>query len=216
MTPTPLRDLFQNNLQGDQELPAKQKQVLKAALDLFAAQGFENTTTKQIATLANVSEGTVYKRFKTKDQLLTAVLKPIINDVTPQMASEFKQVLTKRQFDSISDLIITIGQDRLQFVFDNQKELRILLGEILKKTERVKEFSQLLTTSIIPAVYNQFDQLKAHHKLVDWDNERIFQYIVSIILSYVTQIVMFSAQLDLTQILSDTAEFFERGLAPIE
>lgn len=214
MPPTPLRDLFQNNLQDDQELPAKQKQVLQAALDLFAAQGFDNTTTKQIATLANVSEGTVYKRFKTKEQLLTAVLKPIITDVTPQMASEFEQVLTKRQFDSISDLIITIGKDRLQFVWDNQKELRILLGEILKQTKPVKEFTQLITTTIVPAVYHQFDQLKERNKLINWDNERIFQYIISVLLGYGARIVIFSSPIELEQTLTETAEFFERGLAP--
>lgn len=214
MDTTSFRELFQDNLAHDTELPTKQKQVLQAALDLFAAQGFANTTTKQIAAAAEVSEGTVYKRFKTKDQLLAAVLRPLVFDAAPQAASEFQTVLTARPFDSISDLVTTVAQDRFQFVIDNQKEIRIIFGELLKEEGPIKDFFNLVSTSLFPAIYSQFDQLKERHKLVSWDNDRILHYLVSVLLGYGARTILLQEKLDVTQIVTEIAAFFERGLAP--
>ncbi len=44
--------------------------ILTAALELFAAGGYEKTTVAQIAAAAGVTEMTFYRHFGTKDQLL--------------------------------------------------------------------------------------------------------------------------------------------------
>ena len=214
MDATPIRNLFQDNLSQDQKLSEKQKQVLKAALDLFAAQGFANTTTKQIASLANVSEGTVYKRFKTKEQLLAAVLQPLINESAPQAASEFQRILTERPFANITDLVTTIARDRFKFIVDPQKEIRIIISEILRQDGPLHDFLQLLQVSIFPPLYEQFDQLKLHNKIVNWDNNRILHYIFSIILGYGARIVIMHEKINADKVITELAEFLERGLAP--
>lgn len=43
--------------------------ILEAARELFAAQGYENTPTAQIAETANVSEGALFHQFPTKRDL---------------------------------------------------------------------------------------------------------------------------------------------------
>lgn len=43
--------------------------ILNAARELFAAQGYENTPTAQIAETANVSEGALFHQFPTKRDL---------------------------------------------------------------------------------------------------------------------------------------------------
>ncbi len=49
------------------------KRILKAALHLFAAKGFAATTTKDLATAANVSEGTLFRYFTHKKAILVEV-----------------------------------------------------------------------------------------------------------------------------------------------
>lgn len=46
--------------------------IRDAAIALFAAQGYARTTTKEIAQAAGVSEGTIFKYFPTKRDLLLA------------------------------------------------------------------------------------------------------------------------------------------------
>ncbi len=53
---------------------ARQKQILKTALKLFAAQGFDATSTRQIAKEAGIAEGLIFHYFPTKASLLTAIL----------------------------------------------------------------------------------------------------------------------------------------------
>jgi AcrR family transcriptional regulator len=47
---------------------------LKTALKLFAAHGFDGTSTRQIAKEAGIAEGLIFHYFPTKASLLTAIL----------------------------------------------------------------------------------------------------------------------------------------------
>ncbi len=48
----------------------KQKQIIRAAYDLFLKQGVKNTTMQMIAKSANVSQVTIYNYYESKDNVL--------------------------------------------------------------------------------------------------------------------------------------------------
>src|SRR5215218_10794469 len=52
----------------------RREQILETALRLFAAQGFDGTSTRQIAKEVGVAEGLIFHYFPTKASLLTAIL----------------------------------------------------------------------------------------------------------------------------------------------
>lgn len=213
MHTTPIKDLFQSNLQNNSELPTKQKQVLKAALELFAAQGVDNTSTKQIAQLANVSEGTVYKRFKTKEQLFTAVLHPIIA-IIPQVAQEFRQVLINTEFTNLTDLLQTITLDRFDFAQANQQELRVIIRESLNQQELVLTIMTNVKREVLPTLYQQFDQLKEQHQLIAWDNDRIFSYMLSTLIGGLVPTILLNQPRNNKVVAAQLIEFLNRGLTP--
>lgn len=72
-----LNEVYADTLKKMENLTEKQKKVLQASLELFASQGFEATTSQQIAKRAGVSVGSVYHTFPTKQAILVAVLAPI-------------------------------------------------------------------------------------------------------------------------------------------
>ena len=53
---------------------ARREQILKTALKLFAAQGFDATSTRQIAREVGIAEGLIFHYFATKASLLAAIL----------------------------------------------------------------------------------------------------------------------------------------------
>ncbi|MBI9034825.1 MAG: helix-turn-helix transcriptional regulator [Bacteroidales bacterium] len=53
----------------------KQERILKAALHLFAREGYNATSTSKVAKLAGVSEGLIFRHFCNKEGLLNAILK---------------------------------------------------------------------------------------------------------------------------------------------
>ncbi|MEQ9186802.1 MAG: helix-turn-helix domain-containing protein [Cryomorphaceae bacterium] len=52
----------------------KQQNILNAALKLFAQEGYASTSTSKVAQEAGVSEGLIFRHFKSKEGLLHAVL----------------------------------------------------------------------------------------------------------------------------------------------
>ena len=46
------------------------QRLIRAALELFTTRGYHDTTTAQIAKKAGIAEGTIYKHFASKQQLL--------------------------------------------------------------------------------------------------------------------------------------------------
>src|SRR5262245_8447491 len=48
--------------------------ILAAAMELFAQKGFRGTTTRDLATQAEVNEAIIFRHFKTKEELYNAIL----------------------------------------------------------------------------------------------------------------------------------------------
>ena len=67
----------------DSTVPTRER-ILNAALDLFATQGFEATSTAQIERAAGLSprSGALYKHFRSKDQLLEVALAQRMQEIT--------------------------------------------------------------------------------------------------------------------------------------
>jgi AcrR family transcriptional regulator len=59
---------------------ARREQILKTALGLFAAQGFDATSTRQIAIEAGIAEGLIFHYFPTKASLLSAILEDRVQE----------------------------------------------------------------------------------------------------------------------------------------
>lgn len=78
----------------------KQENILRAALELFAKEGFNATSTSKVAKHAGVSEGLIFRHFGNKEGLLQAILtegenklKDLLVDIV--MESEPKEVVRK-------------------------------------------------------------------------------------------------------------------------
>lgn len=63
--------LQRSTLTSDQKI---QRRILEAAERLFAAQGYERTTTKQLAEVSGIAEGTLFRHFESKKSILAAVI----------------------------------------------------------------------------------------------------------------------------------------------
>lgn len=57
------------------------QRVLEAALDLFATRGFDGTSLQEIADRLGVTKAAVYYHFRTKDELLLAMVRPALDEL---------------------------------------------------------------------------------------------------------------------------------------
>ena len=61
----------------------RREQILEAATQLFARQGFQGTTTKQISDHTGVNEALIFRHFASKDELYWAVIERKIKAAAP-------------------------------------------------------------------------------------------------------------------------------------
>src|SRR5271156_1250658 len=62
-----------------QSVEATRERILAVALELIAEKGFAATSTREISERLGFSKAALYYHFRTKDQLLSALLKPSID-----------------------------------------------------------------------------------------------------------------------------------------
>lgn len=131
----------------------KKQLIMEKALELFARQGFEATTVQQITDYCGISKGAFYLSFKSKDELILALIDhfmmQFISDIDHvvrsaedeqllyefyysiyesfQKHSDFAKILMKEQTHSLNEELIT----KLHY-FD-----RLLDGAILSIIERL-------------------------------------------------------------------------------
>ncbi|MFH1983915.1 MAG: TetR/AcrR family transcriptional regulator [Pseudomonadota bacterium] len=77
-------------------MAGKKLEILHAATILFAQKGYNETSIAELARITGVAEGTIFYHFKTKIDLLLAILE----DVKENIIREFDQYMASQQFSS--------------------------------------------------------------------------------------------------------------------
>lgn len=71
----------------ERRIAARQQQILDAAAYVFSREGYERATTRHIAEVADVSEGTLYNYFNSKRDLLIGIAKAYADEVAADIAN---------------------------------------------------------------------------------------------------------------------------------
>lgn len=110
---------------NNKDMPVGKKKVLAAALELFSNKGFHATTTAKIAQLAGVSEGTIYKYFPSKNELLKQLLTPLFLKIKNNF------FIKVQNYHNLTELVSFFVEDRVQFVINNFSLFQLFIQEIL-------------------------------------------------------------------------------------
>ncbi|PLR96553.1 TetR/AcrR family transcriptional regulator [Bacillus sp. T33-2] len=121
-----LSELFEE----DEELTDKQKKVMIAAIEIFAEKGYSATSTSEIAKKAGVAEGTIFRHYKTKKDLLISIVSPVmVKFVAPFIIKDLNKVLD-REYKHFEDFLTAMLENRREFLVRNLSIVKILIQEI--------------------------------------------------------------------------------------
>lgn len=99
------------------------ERIVAAATELFAAQGYDGTTTAAIARRAGIAEGTIYRHFNSKKELFIACVKPVVEE-------SFRRGLDGAQEGAdLRRIIRTFLESRLQMFASHPDAFNILFTE---------------------------------------------------------------------------------------
>ena len=122
------------DLMAEGDMPPGKKKTLEAAIILFGKKGYNGTSTLEIAKAAGVSQATVFKYFRTKEDLLISIIAPIL----PRLFSNFLGRVKNINTITVKEIIHYIVRDRFRFMKENKDIIKIIFSEILTN-EQLKQ-----------------------------------------------------------------------------
>lgn len=168
----------------EEELTEKQKKIIVSAIESFAEKGYSATSTSEIAKKAGVAEGTIFRHYKTKKDLLLAIVAPVMAKfVAPFIIKDLKKVLDK-DYEHFEDFLKAIMENRREFLIKNLPTIKILLQEIPFHPE----LKDLFKDHIALKVYERFEKIVEHYKangqIIDIPAYSVFRMSLSTIFGY--------------------------------
>ena len=185
-----LNEVYADTLKKMENLTEKQKKVLQASLELFASQGFEATTSQQIAKRAGVSVGSVYHTFPTKQAILVAVLAPIFEGTMDTVANQFNDNIFGKGFESVEELVKVTIADRFYFADKNINVIRLMLGQMLVNSVFVEDLKKFFEQQAKQLVLPTIVRLQAEQKIKNLPIEKILQILFYPLATYIGKRVL--------------------------
>ena len=187
-------------------LSDKQKRVLIASLTLFSEIGFEKTTSLDIARRAEVSEGTVFSYFKTKEGILNTLLLLFFDQVIPETIELFTDQKVLCNDESVIVFFRSMIEDRLNFLINNRDIIKILFSRCLIDSSWFEKTESIVQNNIVTPLNPILDNYKVKGELVNWPNERIIRNIISLMLSYAVPSILNSKAIDVGKVSDEMIE----------
>lgn len=111
------------------DYPQGKKKIMRSAVDLISTKGYDGTSTLNIADHAGLSQATLFKYFKTKVDLLTAILHPVVPGL---FGSFFEELLT---FETTEEKVHYFVHNRMSYLKKNHALIKIIFHEIFSNNK---------------------------------------------------------------------------------
>lgn len=111
------------------DYPQGKKKIMRSAVDLMSTKGYNGTSTLHIAEHAGLSQATLFKYFKTKVDLLTAILHPVVPGL---FGSFFDELLT---FETTEEKVHYLVHNRMNYLKKNRALMKIILHEMFSNNK---------------------------------------------------------------------------------
>ncbi|GAX05737.1 TetR family transcriptional regulator [Secundilactobacillus pentosiphilus] len=139
---------------AEQEMPKGKRAAMLSALELFSKQGYDGTSTMAIAKHAGISQATIFKYFKTKNDLLAAILKPMINHLLPEYREDFLAEIPAMA--TLQETVHFLVRDRYEFLIKNREVALIFLTQVMTNADTRAMFQKFMAETapmFINAIY---------------------------------------------------------------
>lgn len=157
----------------------KHRRILDAALQMFAEQGYAGTSTNEIAKKAGVSEAAIFRHYKTKKDLLLAVVAPALRAVAPTIIADIKAVLGRRYAD-LESFVAAMVRDRVGFVRRHRRVLKIAVQELPFHPEMRAVIEEVFLRELFPVASETIADLQARGQLMQLPPEIVMRTVISL------------------------------------
>lgn len=143
----------------EEEISKRQWAILDAATKIFAEKGYAGSRTSDIAKEANIAEGTVFRYFKTKKDLLVGLLMPlVVKFFSPLMLKSVEKIMNNEKNESIDKVLKNIMMDRMTLIKRNTPLVKTVMIESIYHPELLEPLQKELLPKFLPILDSFFKE----------------------------------------------------------
>ena len=173
----------------EREYLAHREEILSAAEKVFAAKGFFPTTMSDIAREAEFGTGTLYKYFKSKEDLYFTLIDEKVEEINRLVRAELSQKISavqritkvlELQFeftDRNRDFFRIYISERSRFEWTVKDELGKGLHE--KMVTYINSLAEVMKQGIKEGEFRSLEPVDLAHALVGIVNSFVFEWLIS-------------------------------------
>ncbi|MFD1735086.1 TetR/AcrR family transcriptional regulator [Bacillus salitolerans] len=178
-----IQDLLHASGEDEIKFSEKQLKIIEAAAVTFAEKGFAATSTSEIAKKAGVAEGTIFRHYKTKKDLLFSIVRPTIERLlAPHLAKSFAKDVFTVQYESYEDFLRKLAKNRYEFLNKHFPILKIFLQEIAFHEELREPYMRLFQQHIYPNFEKTIIHFQQKKEIIDWPPKDVMRLTITSLL----------------------------------
>ena len=175
-----LLDEMAKILEKSNKQTVKQKKIIEVAITSFAEKGYSNTSTSEIAKKAGVAEGTIFKHYGTKENLLLSIMVPFLKDFFPAMVDELIGELMNDKY-SFEEFLRALVTNRSAFLSENREIFQVFIKEMFYKEELRNELLPNVLEIGSNHLIKVIEVFKQRGEIKDISNEVILKMLITVI-----------------------------------
>lgn len=195
----------------------RQMRILEAAVDMFGEKGYASTSTNEIAKRAGVAEGTIFRYYKTKKDLLFAVVMPTLTKfAAPFFVQAFAKEIFKTEYESYEVLLRVIIQNRFEFAKKHFPMIKILIQEVPFQPELKSEIQQLIETELLVHFKKLIAKFQEEGEIIELPPSSVLRLTLSAVLGLLLTrfLLLPEEKWDDEVEIENTIQFILYGLTP--
>ena len=170
----------------------KQRRILEAAVEVFAERGFAGTPTAEIAKRAGVAEGTIFKHYKTKKELLIGVVGPLFFRLVIPKQLEPLQAIFRFPHPDVEALLTALYQERVAYLHSHARLVRIFAQEVSYHPELRSLAEETLGRMLLPDAVAAIERFQTLGLIVPAPPTSVLRIMIGTMASYgLTRFVLF-------------------------
>ncbi|MDF2855546.1 MAG: TetR family transcriptional regulator [Neobacillus sp.] len=177
-------EMMLQQLFDEEKLTEKQKKILVAAIGIFSEKGYAASSTSEIAKKAGVAEGTIFRHYKTKKDLLTSIVVPLMTKlIAPFVVNDFNKVLD-RQFERVEDFLRATIENRRDVLIRLLPVIKIMFQEIPFHQELREQFFEQIAKKIFDRVSLLIKGYQDKGQIIEMPAESVARLAITSVLGF--------------------------------
>ncbi|TQR20087.1 TetR/AcrR family transcriptional regulator [Psychrobacillus vulpis] len=204
-----LQQLFE-----EEKLTEKQKKIIVAAIESFSEKGYAATSTNEIAKKAGVAEGTIFRHYKTKKELLVSIVAPLMTKlIGPVIVNDFHKVLD-RPYEHAEDFLRAAIEKRREIIKKMLPVIKIMIQEIPFQPELREQFLEQIARKTFDRILIVIKSYQDKGQLIEMPTLSAARLVISTIFGYLISRYIFFPESEWDDELETerTIQFIMHGL----